>query len=76
MLQIKRSLLVFAGLSLICGLIYPLMITVVSQAIFPRQSNASIIKNGDIIIGSQLIGQLFTRPQILSWPAIGHRSSL
>ena len=63
MLQMKRSLLVFAGLSLICGLIYPLVITAVSQAIFPRQSNANIIKNGDIIIGSQLIGQLFTRPK-------------
>jgi len=63
MKQLKRSLLVFAGLSLICGLIYPLVITAVSQAIFPRQSNANIIKNGDIIIGSQLIGQLFTRPQ-------------
>jgi K+-transporting ATPase ATPase C chain len=63
MLQMKRSLLVFAGLSLICGLIYPLMITAVSQAIFPRQSNANIIKNGGIIIGSQLIGQLFTRPK-------------
>jgi K+-transporting ATPase ATPase C chain len=63
MLQMKRSLLVFAGLSLLCGLIYPLVITAVSQAIFPRQSNANIIKNGDIIIGSQLIGQLFTRPK-------------
>jgi K+-transporting ATPase ATPase C chain len=63
MLQMKRSLLVFAGLSLICGLIYPLVITAVSQAVFPRQSNANIIKNGDIIIGSQLIGQLFTGPK-------------
>ncbi len=63
MLQLKRSILVFAGLSIICGLIYPLMITAVSQAIFPRQSNASIIKQGDIITGSKLIGQLFTRPE-------------
>jgi len=62
MLQMKRSLLVFAGLSLICGLIYPLVITAVSQAVFPRQSNANIIKNGDVISGSQFIGQLFTRP--------------
>lgn len=63
MLQLKRSFLVFAGLSVICGLIYPLGITAVSQAIFPRQSNASIIKNGDVIIGSQLIGQPFTHPE-------------
>lgn len=63
MLQLKRSILVFAGLSIICGLIYPLGITAVSQALFPRQSNASIIKNGDIVIGSQLIGQLFTHAE-------------
>lgn len=63
MLQLKRSILVFAGLSIICGLIYPLMITAVSQAIFPWQSNASIIKQCDIITGSKLIGQLFTRPE-------------
>jgi potassium-transporting ATPase KdpC subunit len=63
MLQLKRSILVFMGLSIICGLIYPLVITAVSQAIFPRQSNAGIIKNGDVIIGSQLIGQQFTRPE-------------
>jgi len=63
MLQLKRSILVFIGLSIICGLIYPLIITVISQAIFPRQSNASIIKNANVIIGSRLIGQQFTRPE-------------
>jgi potassium-transporting ATPase KdpC subunit len=63
MLQLKRAILVFAGLSIICGLIYPLGVTAVSQVLFPRQSNASIIKTGDIVIGSQLIGQLSTRPE-------------
>ena len=63
MLQLKRAVLVFTGLSIICGLIYPLGITAVSQVLFPRQSNASIIKNGDIAIGSQLIGQLYTQPE-------------
>jgi potassium-transporting ATPase KdpC subunit len=63
MLQLKRSILVFAGLSIICGLIYPLIITAISQTVFPSQSNASIIKNGDIVIGSRLIGQQFTRPE-------------
>jgi K+-transporting ATPase ATPase C chain len=63
MLQLKRSILVFMGLSIICGLIYPLVITAVSQAIFPRQSNAGIINKRDIIIGSELIGQMFTRPE-------------
>jgi K+-transporting ATPase ATPase C chain len=63
MLQLKRTVLVFTGLSIICGLVYPLGITAVSQVLFPRQSNASIIKNGDIAIGSQLIGQLYTQPE-------------
>lgn len=63
MLQLKRSILVFMGLSIICGLIYPLTITSISQVIFPRKSNASVIKKDDVVIGSELIGQLFTRPE-------------
>ena len=63
MLQLKRSILVFAGLSIICGLIYPLCITAVSQALFPLQSNASIIKQGNVVIGSKLLGQQFVRPE-------------
>jgi K+-transporting ATPase ATPase C chain len=63
MLQMKRSLLVFAGLSLICGLIYPLIITVISQTIFFSESNAGVIKKGDTVIGSQQIGQLFISPR-------------
>ena len=63
MIQIKRSLLVFVGLSLICGLIYPLIITIISQSIFPKESNGSLIKNGNHVIGSQLIGQQFVSPK-------------
>lgn len=60
MLQLKRSLLAFAGLSVICGLIYPLAMTAISQAVFPEQSNGSMIKNGKQIMGSRFIGQQFT----------------
>jgi potassium-transporting ATPase KdpC subunit len=63
MLQLKRSLLVFVGLSVICGLIYPLAVMVIAQNVFPGQSNAGIVKKGERIIGSQLIGQQFTSPQ-------------
>ncbi len=63
MLPMKRSLLVFAGLSLICGLIYPLIITAVSQITLFSESNAAVIKKGDMIVGSQQIGQLFTGPK-------------
>lgn len=63
MLQFKRSLLVFIWLSVICGLIYPLTITAVSQVIFSEQSNGSIITKGNRIVGSQLIGQQFISPK-------------
>lgn len=60
MLQVVRSFRVFIGLSLICGLVYPLAVTGISQSFFFDQANASLIKNGDMIIGSLLIGQRFT----------------
>ena len=63
MLQLKRSLVVFLWLSLICGLIYPLVITMIAQTLFPEKSNGSLIKYGKQIMGSQLIGQLFISPQ-------------
>ena len=60
MLQVVRSFKVFIGLSLICGLVYPLAVIGISQSFFFDQANASLIKNGDMIIGSLLIGQQFT----------------
>lgn len=62
MLKLKRSLRVFLGLSLICGLIYPLVITISAQNVFPDKANGSLIKNGNQMLGSKLIGQLFTSP--------------
>ena len=63
MLQLKRSLLAFLWLSLICGLIYPLVITITSQTVFSEKANGSIIKHGHQIMGSQFIGQRFTSPK-------------
>jgi len=61
MVQLKRSLLVFVWLSVLCGLVYPLAVTVIAQSLFPTLSNAGILKKGDTIVGSHLIGQSFTR---------------
>ena len=62
MLQLKRSLLAFLWLSLICGLIYPLVVTFTAQTVFTEQANGSVIKHGNQIMGSRLIGQHFTSP--------------
>jgi potassium-transporting ATPase KdpC subunit len=59
MRHVKQAILVFVIFSLLCGLVYPFLITAVSQFIFPWRSNGSIITSGNQILGSELIGQKF-----------------
>jgi K+-transporting ATPase ATPase C chain len=49
--------------TVLLGLIYPLVVTVLAQVIFPDQANGQLITNADgVIVGSRLIGQPFTSP--------------
>lgn len=48
------------------GLIYPLAVTGVAQAVFPHQANGSLAKDGqDKVVGSRLIGQTFATASYL-----------
>jgi K+-transporting ATPase ATPase C chain len=55
-----RVTLVFAVLT---GVAYPLLVTGLSKAIFPHQANGSLVQAGGKTIGSELIGQRFTKPE-------------
>ncbi|MFE3184371.1 potassium-transporting ATPase subunit C [Streptomyces violascens] len=55
-----RALLV---LTLVCGVIYPLVVTGIAQVAFSNKANGSEIKSGGKVVGSELIGQTYNLPK-------------
>lgn len=62
--HLRPALVVFAALTVITGVAYPLAITGIGQALFPDKANGSLIKSasGDLV-GSSLLGQAFSKPE-------------
>lgn len=58
---IRPALGLFLGLTLLTGVLYPLAITGISQTVFSRQANGSLIMENGKVTGSALIGQHFTQ---------------
>ncbi len=59
---IRPAIVILLLMTALLGLLYPLAILGIGQAIMPYQSNGSLIRDGNRVIGSDLIGQSFTTP--------------
>src|ERR1017187_8967667 len=61
--QMLPALRMTLVLTVLTGLIYPGIVTGLCQMLFPNQANGSLIYQDGKVIGSQLVGQNFTRPE-------------
>ena len=62
-IQTTRPAIVLTALMFaLTGLAYPAAMTGIAQLVFPHQANGSLIRQGDHVIGSDLIGQGFAGP--------------
>lgn len=61
--QIMSALRMTIVLTILTGLVYPGVVTGLAPLIFPHQAQGSLISRDGLVVGSELIGQSFTRPE-------------
>jgi potassium-transporting ATPase KdpC subunit len=61
--QLLRAFRFTIFFTVLTGLLYPAVVTLLSQTLFPNQANGSIVLINGRAVGSGLLGQKFTRPE-------------
>lgn len=61
--QVRAAAAVFGLLTMLTGVVYPLLVTIIAQGVLPFHANGSVIVKNDQAIGSALIGQPFDDPR-------------
>lgn len=60
---VRPAVVLLALFTVVTGILYPLTVTALAQVVFPGQANGSLIRQGDRVVGSALIGQPFDDPR-------------
>jgi K+-transporting ATPase ATPase C chain len=61
--QLRAAVVSLLALTVVTGFVYPLLVTGIAQAAFPRQANGSLVVRDGQVVGSSLIGQSFDDPK-------------
>ncbi|MDD5306435.1 MAG: potassium-transporting ATPase subunit KdpC [Deltaproteobacteria bacterium] len=64
MRTLARALGLLIVMTVLTGLVYPLVVTAIAQIAFPREANGSLIERDGHVVGSSLIGQPFDDPKL------------
>ncbi len=61
--ELRPAIRMLVALTLVTGVLYPLLVTAIAQLAFPAQANGSLIVRRGVVVGSRWIGQPFSAPR-------------